>query len=143
MIFVIYLIALEANVPPDTYKSCLARAQKALSSGSFPSTTVHLMEEDIGSTLPTLHIFNSSSGPLYQDVKDLLCAWVVARSDEGLGYVIGASKIAAMLLLNMSAPTAFVAMRNLLERHCLRSFYGGLSARDDVRDLFKLSAYKV
>ncbi len=101
------------------------------------------MEEDIGSTLPTLHIFNSSSGPLYQDVKDLLCAWVVARSDEGLGYVIGASKIAAMLLLNMSAPTAFVAMRNLLERHCLRSFYGGLSARDDVRDLFKLSAYKV
>lgn len=122
----------------DTYKSCLARAQKALSSGSFPSTTVHLMEEDIGSTLPTLHIFNSSSGPLYQDVKDLLCAWVVARSDEGLGYVIGASKIAAMLLLNMSAPTAFVAMRNLLERHCLRSFYGGLSSRDDVEAYYRI-----
>lgn len=111
------------------------RAQKALSSGSFPSTTTHLMEEDINSTLPTLHIFNSSTGPLYQDLKDLLCAWVVSRSDEGLGYTIGASKIAAMLLLNMSPPTAFVAMRNMLERHCMRSFYGGLSSRDDVRYL--------
>lgn len=38
-----------------------------------------------------------------------------------------------MLLLNLGGPgQAFVAMRNLLERSCLRAFYGGHAARDDV-----------
>ena len=63
---------------------------------------------------------------------NILCAWVVSRSDEGLGYVVGASKIAAMFLLNMQPPAAFTSMRNLLERHCLRSFFGGISCKDDV-----------
>ena len=90
------------------------------------------MDSDIRSTLPSLNLFHPSTGPLYQDLKDLLCAWVVSRSDEGLGYIVGASKIAAMFLLNMPSQAAFVAMRNLLERHCLRSFYGGLSCREDV-----------
>jgi hypothetical protein len=65
----------------------------------------------------------------------MLCAWVVARSDERLGYVSGISRIAGMLLLQMPAPQAFILMRNLLERHCLRSFYGGADARDDVSQL--------
>ena len=112
----------------------MARAQRALSAGSFPTTTLHLIEEDMGLTLPSLHIFSPSIGPLYQDLKELLCAWVVSRSDEGLGYVMGASRIAAMFLLNMSPASAFVSMRNLLERHCMRSFYGGLAAKDDVSD---------
>lgn len=116
----------------DNYRACLARASRALTSGKFPTTTLHLIDEDIRTTLPSLHIFTPSSGPLYQDLKDMLCAWMVTRSDEGLGYVTGASKIAAMFLLNMHPPNAFVAMRNLLERHCLRSFYGGLAAKDDV-----------
>lgn len=62
----------------------------------------------------------------------MLCAWVVARSDEGLGYTLGAAKIAAMLLINMPAQQAFVVMRNLMERHCMRSFFGGESSREDV-----------
>lgn len=75
----------------------------------------------------------SGTGPLYEELKELLCAWVVSRSDEGLGYVMGVSKVAAMFLLNMSDKSqVFIAMRNLLERHCLRSFYGGLSSKDDV-----------
>lgn len=106
---------------------------RALASGSFPTTTLNLIEADIRSTLPTLHIFTPTTGPLYQDLMDMLCAWVVSRSDEGLGYTMGASKIAAMLLLNMQPASAFVAMRNLLERHCMRSFFGGLSCKDDVR----------
>ncbi|KAI5121319.1 hypothetical protein M0805_003786 [Coniferiporia weirii] len=116
----------------DTYRTCLARALRALASSTFPTTTLNLIDSDIRSTLPTLHIFNPTTGPLYQDLKDLLCAWVVARSDEGLGYTMGASKIAAMFLLNMQPSSAFVSMRNLLERHCMRSFYGGLAAKDDV-----------
>lgn len=91
-----------------------------------------MIEEDIKTTLPTLHVFMPGTGPMYQDLKDMLCAWVVSRSDEGLGYVYGIAKIAAMILLNMAAPQGFVVMRNLLERHCMRSFYGGLTSKDDV-----------
>lgn len=91
-----------------------------------------LIEEDIAGTLPSLHLFHTEVGPLYQDLKDMLCAWVVARSDEGLSYVLGAAKIAAMFLINMPASQGFVSMRNLLERHCLRSFYGGSSTKEDV-----------
>lgn len=69
---------------------------------------------------------------MYQDLKDMLCAWVVSRSDEGLGYVSGVSKIAAMVLLNMPPAQGFLVMRNLLERHCMRSFYGGMTSKDDV-----------
>lgn len=69
---------------------------------------------------------------MYEDLKDMLCAWVVARSDEGLGYMPGVAKIAAMLLLNMAPAQAFVVMRNLLERHCLRCFYGGLASKAEV-----------
>ena len=79
-----------------------------------------------------MHIFHHETGPLYGELKELLCAWVVARSDEGLGYTKGASRLAAMLLITMPAQQAFVVMRNLLERHCMRSFYGGEGAKDDV-----------
>ena len=90
------------------------------------------MDRDIETTLPQLHIFMKETGPLHDDLKDILYAWVVARSDEGMGYTMGASKIAAMLLINMASQQAFVVMRNLLERHCLRSFFGGERVKDDV-----------
>lgn len=96
-----------------------------------------LIEDDIANTLPSLHLFHPEVGPLYQDLKDMLCAWVVSRSDEGLGYVSGVAKIAAMFLINMPPLQGFIAMRNLLERHCLRSFYGGLSTKDDVSCLLQ------
>lgn len=116
----------------DAYKACLARAKRALVSGTFPTTVLGFIDEDIKTTLPSLHLFVPEVGPLYEDLKDMLCAWVVARSDEGLGYVTGASKIAAMLLLNMPATQAFLVMRNLLERHCMRSFFGGFTTKDEV-----------
>lgn len=94
---------------------------------------LRLLEEDIETTLPSIHLFTPGKGPLYQDLKDMLCAWVVARSDEGLGYVVGIAKIAAMILVNMSPMQGFIVMRNLLERHCLRSFYGGMASKDEVR----------
>jgi hypothetical protein len=69
---------------------------------------------------------------MYEELRDMLRAWVVSRSDEGLGYVQGAARIAAMILLNMPVGPGFVVMKNLLERHCMRSFYGELSTKDDV-----------
>ena len=91
-----------------------------------------MIEEDMSTTLPTLNIFYKEGGPLYGDLKDMLCAWVVSRSDEGLEYAFGAARIAAMLLINMPSQQGFIVMRNLLERHCLRSFFGGERAKEDV-----------
>ena len=119
----------------DAYKTCLSRARRALASGSFPTTVLALLEEDIAKTLPSLRLFAPEKGPLYQDLKDMLCAWVVSRSDEGLGYVVGVAKIAAMILINMPPNQGFIVLRNLLERHCLRSFYGGMGSKDDVSAL--------
>jgi TBC1 domain family member 14 len=117
----------------DTYRICLARAKRALSAGTFPTTSLSLIEEDVRSTLPSLRIFHPDSGPMYAELKDMLYAWVVSRSDEGLGYVKGIARIAAMILLNMSAGPGFIVLKNLLERHCMRSFYGGFSTKSDVR----------
>ncbi|KAF8753876.1 hypothetical protein RHS01_06584 [Rhizoctonia solani] len=125
-------------ISKDSYKRCLARANRALTSGSFPVETLAIIEEDIRVTLPGLHIFTPETGPLYSDLKDLLCAWVVSRSDEGLGYVKGVSSMAGMFLINMSSDDAFVCMRNLLERHCMRSFYGGPSAKDDIEAYYRI-----
>ncbi|EEB93535.1 hypothetical protein MPER_07791, partial [Moniliophthora perniciosa FA553] len=122
----------------DNYKSCSARAKRALNSGSFPAATLATIEEDIRTTLPGLHIFHHETGPLYADLKDMLCAWVVARSDEGLGYTFGASKIAAMFLLNMPPQQGFIVMRNMLERHCMRSFFGGDGTKDDVEGYYRI-----
>lgn len=91
-------------------------------------------------TLPALQIFHKESGPLHNDLKDMLYAWVVSRSDEGLGYNVGAAKVAAMLLINMPAPQGFIVMRNLLERHLLRNFFGGDRTKDEVRAIFHFSS---
>lgn len=45
------------------------------------------MEEDMDNTLPALHLFHRDSGVMRQDLRDLMIAWTVARSDEALGYV--------------------------------------------------------
>ncbi|PPR02695.1 hypothetical protein CVT26_009798 [Gymnopilus dilepis] len=128
----------ELALSKDHYRTCLSRAKRALSSGVFPQASLDLVERDIETTLPAIHIFNRESGPLYSDLKDMLCAWVVSRSDEGLGYTLGAAKIAAMLLINMPSQQGFIVMRNLLERHCLRSFFGGERSKDDVEAYYRI-----
>lgn len=120
---------------PDHLRSCLVRAKRALSANLFPQSTLDLIDQDVCSTLPSLHLFHPHSGPLHNDLKDMLYAWVIARSDQGLGYTSGAAKIAAMLLITMPIHQAFNVMRNLLERHCLRTFYGGDTSKNDVRPL--------
>lgn len=125
----------------DNYRNCFSRATRALSTGSFPAETLQTLEQDILSTLPSLHIFHPETGPLYQDLKDMLCAWVVSRADEGLGYVHGTAKIAGMILLNMKPQQGFIVMRNLLERHCMRSLYGSIAAKDDCFRLKPIIGY--
>lgn len=128
----------ELALSKDHYRTCLSRAKRALASGIFPQATLDLIEDDMLTTLPVIHIFHKETGPLYGDLKDMLCAWVVSRSDEGLGYTVGAAKIAAMLLINMPTQQGFIVMRNLLERHCLRSFFGGERTKDDVEAYYRI-----
>jgi len=122
----------------DHFRTCLARAKRALKSGVFPSESLSLLEKDLQTTLPALHIFHPESGPLHDDLKEMLYAWVVSRADEGLGYTLGAARVAAMLLINMPIETAFLVMRNLLDRHCLRSFFGGDRSREDVEAYYRI-----
>ncbi|KAF6766680.1 rab-GTPase-TBC domain-containing protein [Ephemerocybe angulata] len=122
----------------DHFRICSSRAKRALASGVFPQDILGLIEEDVRTTLPGLHIFHHETGPLYSDLKDILYAWVVARSDEGLGYILGAARVAAMMLINLPIQNAFNVMRNLLDRHCLRSFYGGEQAKDDVEAYYRI-----
>lgn len=122
----------------DSYRICLARAKRAISRQNFPPEALQAIEDDITTTLPALHIFNRESGPMYQDLYDMLTAWVVSRSDEGLSYEHGVAKLAAMILLNLAPGPGFVMLKNLLERHCLRSIYGGAGAKDDVEAYYRI-----
>jgi len=38
----------------------------------------------------------------------------------------------------LPAEQAFVAMRNMLERHCMRSFVGGIGAKEDVEAYYRI-----
>ena len=73
-------------VSADAYKSYAKRARRAVLDNRFPPEILDKIERDLNDTLPTLKLFTSGS-PLREDLRELLCAWVVCRSDEGLGYV--------------------------------------------------------
>lgn len=70
----------------DAYRSYVARANKAISSGRFPQDTLDAIERDMSATLPQTKMFVAAS-PMRMDLQELLTAWVVYRSDDGLGYV--------------------------------------------------------
>jgi len=91
-------------------------------------------------TLPSLKLFSPSSGPLYSDLRDLLLAWTVSRTDEGLEpFNPGAARLAAMFLLNLASnDQAFIAFRNFLERNCVRAFYGGAATTDEREAFYRI-----
>ena len=73
------------------------------------------------------HVINFScnvclqGGPYYDILHCLLGAYVCYRPD--VGYVQGMSFIAAVLILNLEAPDAFVCFANLLNRPCHMAFF--------------------
>ncbi|WVF68396.1 hypothetical protein IAT40_003161 [Kwoniella sp. CBS 6097] len=109
-------------VSKDAYKAYTARARKAMDSGRFPQAILDQMEEDLDETLPTLKMFHRGS-PLRDDLKELITAWVVYRSDEGLGYAPYINLLCAMFILVSPPSEAFIALINLLSRPCLRAFF--------------------
>ncbi|GAA5975905.1 hypothetical protein JCM10908_005323 [Rhodotorula pacifica] len=78
-------------------------------------------KEDVARTLPALKLFQEGR-VLHEDLMSLLLAWGVyekrtPRYAEGLAFP------AAMLLLNMPLPEAFISLVNLIHKSVLRSFY--------------------
>ncbi|WVQ95945.1 hypothetical protein IAU59_003044 [Kwoniella sp. CBS 9459] len=106
----------------DAYKVYTARARKALESGRFPQAILDQMEKDLDDTLPRLKMFHRGS-PLRDDLKELITAWVVYRSDEGLGYAPYINLLCAMFILVSPPAEAFISLINLLSRPCLRAFF--------------------
>lgn len=109
-------------LPRESFKHYLGRAKRAIANGRFPEKARATIEEDSRSALHITKLFVEGS-PLADDLRDLLQAWVVSRSEEGLGYMQDVHWLAAMLLVNMDTSVAFIALRNLLERPTLRAFF--------------------
>eukprot|EP00727_Mastigamoeba_balamuthi_P013489 m51a1_g8763 putative tbc1 domain family member 12 isoform x2 (373) ;mRNA; f:139554-141268 len=76
---------------------------------------------DLHQSFAAMKLFEEG-GPFHEALRQVLEAHVVYRPD--LGFVRGMTQIAAMLLLNMDAPDAFVAFANVLNFPCLRAFFG-------------------
>ena len=144
----------------DAYKSFAARARRAIADGRFPPDLLKQIERDLDDTLPTLKLFTPGS-PLRDDLRGILCAWVVYRSDVGFGYVSCArprssatspcvvqrsstaipqapyiSLAAAMLLLTSPPSTAFLSLVNILSRPCLNAFF--TQATDEIEAYYRV-----
>ncbi|ORY34660.1 rab-GTPase-TBC domain-domain-containing protein [Naematelia encephala] len=119
----------------DAYKMYVSRARKAIGTGRFPQDILDQMENDMDNTLPVLRMFVRGS-PMRADLRELLCAWVVCRSDEGLGYAPYISYLAAMLLLTSAPSAAFHILVNLLSRPLLRAFY--TETTDEIEAFYRV-----
>ncbi|KLT43808.1 RabGAP/TBC [Cutaneotrichosporon oleaginosum] len=106
----------------DAYHGYLRRAERALANGRFPPDILEQIEADLDDTLPILHVFQRGS-PVRDELKDLVCAWVVYRSDSGRGYAPYITLLAAMFALVSPPAQAFLSLCNFLSRPCLHAFY--------------------
>ncbi|TYJ53197.1 hypothetical protein B9479_006175 [Cryptococcus floricola] len=106
----------------DVYKPYVSRARKGLANERFPADLLETLERDLDNTLVTLNVFYRGS-PLRDDLKELVCAWLVYRSDEGLGYAPYITLIAGILLLASPPATAFHTLLNILAGPVLRAFF--------------------
>jgi len=82
--------------------------------------SLKVLDKDLPRTFAQLGFFHKG-GPLEQQLRDVLEAYIFYRPD--VGYVQGMSYLAAMLLLTMDTFQAFVALCNLLHSHYFLSFF--------------------
>ncbi|GAM23338.1 hypothetical protein SAMD00019534_065130, partial [Acytostelium subglobosum LB1] len=84
------------------------------------STSLGLILQDIQDTFPSLMIFQKS-GPLHNDLIDVLGAYICNRPD--IGYVPGMTFLGAMFLLNMEKYDAFQCLSNHINKNCFLAFF--------------------
>ncbi|CAH0729483.1 unnamed protein product, partial [Brenthis ino] len=106
------------NVDPGPKKCCSKSNPNLLDYSD--ECSMELIQLDIARTFPHLCIFQPG-GPYFDVLHELLAAYVCYRPD--IGYIQGMSFIAAVLILNMEAPQAFVCFANLLDGPVLRAAF--------------------
>lgn len=107
-------------MPKTAFARATDRAQHLRREGKLVEVEA-AAKEDVKRTLPALKLFQEDR-VMHDDLIELLLAWSVyeqrtPRYAEGLAFP------AAMLLLNMPRPDAFVSLVNLIHKSVLRSFY--------------------
>ncbi|XP_028030588.1 TBC1 domain family member 14-like [Bombyx mandarina] len=110
---------LKSHVPDAEPKKCCSKSDPNLLDYN-DECSMELIQLDIARTFPHLCIFQPG-GPYFDVLHELLAAYVCYRPD--IGYVQGMSFIAAVLILNMEAPQAFVCFANLLHGGVLRAAF--------------------
>ncbi|GMK56512.1 hypothetical protein CspeluHIS016_0303520 [Cutaneotrichosporon spelunceum] len=119
----------------DAYNGYLRRAQRALENGRFPVDILEQIEVDLDETLPILHVFQRGS-PVRDELQELICAWVVYRSDSGRGYAPYITLLAAMFALVSPPAQAFLSLCNFLARPCLHAFY--TDTQDEIDAFYRV-----
>ncbi|KAL2078218.1 hypothetical protein ACEWY4_025903 [Coilia grayii] len=127
----------ELNITPELYEIFLSRAKERWKSFSETGTetdteaesgasladresSLDVIKLDISRTFPSLFIFQKG-GPYHDVLHSVLGAYTCYRPD--VGYVQGMSFIAAVLILNLEEPDAFIAFANLLNKPCQMAFF--------------------
>ena len=64
--------------------------QEQFGSSNSKEATIRLIDLDLPRTFPSLAIFNNKDSPIYENLQNVLDAFVIARPD--IGYVSGLSK---------------------------------------------------
>ncbi|KAG7296283.1 hypothetical protein JYU34_021407 [Plutella xylostella] len=121
-------LSIPRNFSEQNLKShCVEAETKKCCSKSNPNLldysdecSMELIQLDIARTFPHLCIFQPG-GPYFDVLHELLAAYVCYRPD--IGYVQGMSFIAAVLILNMEAPQAFICFANLLDGPVMRAAF--------------------
>lgn len=119
----------ELSLTQTSYANALKRARSLQASvNSLPdeerakhadAAWLAAIARDVPTVYPELGIFGPGA-PLHDTLEDVLLAYSAYRSD--VGYVYGAHSIAGLLVLNMSASAAFIALANLLNRPLALAF---------------------
>ncbi|KAG9689750.1 hypothetical protein KCU95_g13462, partial [Aureobasidium melanogenum] len=119
----------ELSLTETSYANALKRARTLQSSvNKLPeeerskhadAAWLAAIARDVPTVFPELGIFGPGA-PLYSTLEDVLLAYSAYRSD--VGYVYGVHTIAGLLVLNMSASAAFIALANMLNRPLALAF---------------------
>ncbi|KAH0356057.1 hypothetical protein KCU83_g1632, partial [Aureobasidium melanogenum] len=119
----------ELSLTETSYANALKRARTLQSSvNSLPEEErskhadagwLAAISRDVPTVFPELGIFGPGA-PLHSTLEDVLLAYSAYRSD--VGYVYGVHTIAGLLVLNMSASAAFIALANMLNRPLALAF---------------------
>lgn len=92
----------------------------------FPSEVLDSIDQDISITLPKLKLFQEGR-PMHTDLRQILLAWAVFWRERPY-YPKGSSFLAALFLINMPPPDAFLSLVNISRKSCLSYFYNNKQA---------------